>query len=200
MLLTDHSIEQIALDGGSLAYWPSFLSREVANAYLDRFLGPSVDWRQEDISIYGKRLPQPRLIAWYGDAGRTYTYSRLKLTPNPWTTDLQEIRQLVEKVADSPFNSVLLNLYRTGQDSIAWHADDEPELGNSPTIASVSLGIVRRFRFRHKRTREIRELPLAHGSLLIMRGAIQEHWVHDIPKEKGISSPRINLTFRFINR
>ena len=198
MLLADQGLEQISLDGGKLLYWAHFLSSDVADQYLKRFLGPEIGWRQEDILIYGKRHLQPRLIAWYGDPGRTYTYSRLKLTPNAWTSELTEIRRSVEKAAEAPFNSVLLNLYRNGQDSVSWHADDEPELGDSPTIASMSLGATRRFRFKHRESKEIRELALTHGSLLLMMGSIQRFWVHDIPKEKGVLDPRINLTFRYI--
>jgi len=108
------------------------------------------------------------------------------------------LRERVEVVAKQPFNSVLLNLYRSGRDSIGWHADDEPELGSDPTIASVSLGVTRKFRLRHKQLKHLFELPLSHGSLLIMRGETQQHWVHEIPKETGIDSPRINLTFRHI--
>ncbi len=175
------------------------MSEPIASSYLSRFLGNDISWRQEDILIYGKRHPQPRLIAWYGDPGRTYTYSRLRLTPNEWTPLLLEIKQLVEKAAASPFNSVLLNLYRSGQDSISWHADNEPELGETPTIGSVSLGATRRFRFKNRTTKEVREISLLHGSLLTMRGALQKFWVHDIPKEKGVVQPRVNLTFRQIH-
>lgn len=179
-------------------FWSAFLPQSFADDYLAAFLKEIV-WRQEDVVIYGKRHAQPRLIAWHGDPGRTYTYSRLRLAANPWTSGLSTLKESVEQAAGAEFNSVLLNLYRTGQDSIAWHADDEPELGPEPTIASVSLGATRRFRLRNRQTKKVLELPLSNGSLLVMEGPMQQSWVHEVPKEKGVSSPRVNLTFRYLH-
>jgi alkylated DNA repair dioxygenase AlkB len=142
----------------------------------------------------------PRLSAWYGDAGAVYTYSGLRLEPLPWTPVLLEIKQATERLSGTRFNSVLLNLYRDGQDSMGWHSDDEPELGPEPVIASVSLGALRRFVFQHKKRRWRIALDLEPGSVLLMAGATQHHWRHALPKTRRPVAPRINLTFRTILR
>jgi alkylated DNA repair dioxygenase AlkB len=156
-------------------------------------------WQQHTIKLYGRTMAVPRLSAWHGDPGAVYCYSGLRLEPLPWTPVLCEIKAVVEQLADTPFNSVLLNLYRHGQDSIGWHSDDEPELGHHPVIASVSLGAVRRFILRHKRLPVRLPLDLDAGSVLLMRGATQQHWQHQLPKTRKPTNPRINLTFRFIS-
>lgn len=157
-------------------------------------------WRQETIEMYGRRTPIPRLTAWYGDAGKSYTYSKITMQPEPWTTPLSAIKDTVETEAGERFNGVLLNLYRDGSDSMAWHSDDEVELGAEPVIASVSFGSTRKVQFRHKSRTDLRhELELTHGSLLVMRGSTQRHWQHQIPKTSRHVGPRINLTFRHID-
>lgn len=163
-------------------------------------LHTQVDWRQEFITLYGKRRPQPRLTAWYGDEGTTYRYSGLTLQPCRWLPVLQNIRAVVETAAACRFNSVLLNLYRTGQDSMGWHSDNEPELGRNPAIASLSFGATRRFIMRRCDRKDAAkvELSLSHGSLLLMKGKLQHHWQHQVPKTSKIVGPRINLTFRWI--
>lgn len=160
----------------------------------------SVAWRQEKIRLYGREIAQPRLTAWYGDAGAIYTYSHLTNHPLPWLPALLEIRQRVESAAEASFNSVLLNLYRDGQDSMGWHQDNEPELGDHPVIASVSFGAIRSFQFRHKKRKELSliSLDLTHGSLLLMKGATQRYWRHQVPKSSTETGARINLTFRMI--
>ena len=157
-------------------------------------------WRQEAIVIWGKRHLQPRLIAWYGDRNKTYTYSGVKLTPLPWTDLLLSLRRAVENVAGCEFNSVLLNYYRNEHDSMGLHCDDEPELGNNPTIASLSVGDRRQFTLKHKKRRDLRpmRIQLESGSLLIMKGGTQAHWKHGINKESQPCGPRVNLTFRRI--
>jgi alkylated DNA repair dioxygenase AlkB len=159
-----------------------------------------VDWRQDHIRLYGKSIPLPRLTAWYGEAGKSYTYSGIAMQPEPWTATLLVIKSRIERWAEVSFNSVLLNLYRDGQDSVAWHSDDELELGINPVIASVSFGATRRFDLKHKHKRDLKqvEIELTHGSLLLMKGETQHHWQHQIPKTKKIIQPRINLTFRTI--
>ena len=155
-------------------------------------------WRQETIRMYGKTLPVPRLTAWYGDADKAYTYSKIEMHPEPWTSPLAEIKACVEAETGTTFNGVLVNLYRDGRDSVAWHSDDEAELG--PVIASVSFGETRKFQFRHKSRSDLRlEVALTHGSLLVMRGSTQFHWQHQIPKTSRRVGPRINLTFRQID-
>ena len=142
---------------------------------------------------------QPRLVAWFGDPGAAYTYSGLQLVPEPWSERLGSLRARTEGAAGHPFNSVLCNLYRDGNDSMGLHADAEPELGPNPVIASVSLGATRRFVLRHAKDRGERlDLDLAGGSLLVMSGTTQHFWRHGVPKQKKITDSRINLTFRRI--
>lgn len=146
--------------------------------------------------MFGKLLPMPRLTAWYGDKG--YTYSGLHNKPQPWLPVLLELKERVEQASGNKYNSVLLNLYRTGQDSMGWHSDDEAELGNEPAIASLSFGGERKFSFRHRTRKDLKSqsIDLAHGSLLLMQGATQHHWLHQVPKTARAMTPRINLTFR----
>ncbi|QHL89447.1 alpha-ketoglutarate-dependent dioxygenase AlkB [Nibribacter ruber] len=158
-----------------------------------------VAWRQEEIKFFGKSIPQPRLTAWYGDAGKSYTYSGLTWQPLPWIPILAQLRDQLFACTGVSFNSVLLNLYRNGQDSMGWHADDEPELGPNPVIASLSLGQERSFHFRHRTQKELKQkLALPSGSLLLMAGQTQHHWQHQVPKSAKPLEPRINLTFRVI--
>lgn len=163
-------------------------------------LWQEIDWRQDTIAMYGKPVLIPRLNAWYGDPDAHYSYSGLQLTPLPWTPTLQTIKQQVEALTGEHFNSVLANCYRDGNDSVAWHSDDEFELGKRPLIASASFGATRRFVFKHRRNKSLPpvNLNLASGSLLIMRGDTQQQWHHSVPKQKGITAGRINLTFRQI--
>ncbi len=159
-----------------------------------------IPWRQERISVWGKMYSQPRLIAWYGDRGSYYTYSGITLAPLPWTDLLLEIRNRVETVTATAFNSVLINYYRDNRDSMGFHSDDEPELGDRPVIASVSLGEERTFVLKHKLNKLAKpvRLRLEWGSLLLMRGETQRYWKHGIAKETRRSGPRVNLTFRRI--
>ncbi|MCC6896624.1 MAG: alpha-ketoglutarate-dependent dioxygenase AlkB [Anaerolineae bacterium] len=162
-------------------------------------LTANIAWEQKAINIMGKQVMQPRLIAWYGDVGKSYRYSGLTVHPLPWTPTLLDMKARVEAAANVTFNSVLLNLYRDGQDSVGWHSDDEPELGTNPVIASISLGAARTFQFKHKQNADLKQsVELTHGSLLLMRGTTQHYWKHQIPKTKKPLSARINLTFRVI--
>jgi alkylated DNA repair dioxygenase AlkB len=154
----------------------------------------TIDWRQEIATVMGRRVPIPRLTAWHGQAG--YVYSGIRMAPAPWTPPLLELKAIAEALAGQPFNSVLLNLYRDGRDSLSWHADNEPGLGSNPVIASISLGAERRFQLKHRRTGERLSLELPNGSCLIMAGATQHYWLHQLPKTAQPVGPRINLTFR----
>ncbi len=156
------------------------------------------DWRQEYITVFGKTHPQPRLVAWYGDPGASYTYSGLRHEPSPWTADLARLRDRVQALSGQVYNSVLLNLYRDGRDSMGLHADDERELGEQPVIASLSLGEQRTLYFKHRTRRDLSifNLPLPSTSLLIMAGGTQANWKHGIRKLSRDCGPRINLTFR----
>jgi alkylated DNA repair dioxygenase AlkB len=156
-------------------------------------------WQQREMTFYGRKVVQPRLTAWYGDAGRTYLYSGIKNTPLPWTDVLRELRRRVEDCTDARFNSVLLNLYRNENDSMGFHSDDEKELGQEPVIASLSFGATRTFIFKHKhKKRDLVKLPLDEGTVLLMRGPTQANWQHAINKESRPCGPRVNLTFRQI--
>ncbi len=151
--------------------------------------------------MFGKAIAQPRLTAWYGDEGAIYTYSNLTNRPLEWTPELLVIKARAEKTAQMNFNSVLLNYYRNGQDSMGWHQDNEPELGEQPVIASVNFGATRRFQLRHKKRKDLDtfSIDLEHGSLLVMRGTTQEFWKHQVPKTTQSVGARINLTFRLIH-
>ena len=157
-------------------------------------------WRSESLTLFGKTYLQPRLIAYHGDPEASYTYSGKPHTPLPWTETLARLRTLAQNLAGTAFNSVLLNYYRDGSDSMGLHADDEPELGHHPVIASLSLGQQRRMYFQHKRQRQMPKLSLElpSGSLLIMAGATQHNWKHGIRKTRRPCGPRVNLTFRLV--
>ncbi len=188
------------------------LSMPDAEVYLDRAcftpaesdrlladLTANIAWEHKAIQFMGKQVMQPRLMAWYGDAGKSYSYSGLTVHPLPWIPTLLTMKKRLEALAGVTFNSVLLNQYRDGQDSVGWHSDDEPDLGTNPVIASVSLGATRNFQFKHKHNPDLkRAVELTHGSLLLMRGTTQHFWKHQIPKTKKPLGARINLTFRVI--
>jgi alkylated DNA repair dioxygenase AlkB len=184
-------------DAEVLFYRDFFKLTESASLFHE--LETTIHWEQTSFKLGGKDIPVPRLTAWYGDAGKFYSYSGITLHPYPWIPLLSNIKARVESVTDARFNSVLLNLYRHGNDSVAWHSDDEPELGHNPVIASVSFGATRRFQFKHKNNPDLRAvIDLTPGSLLLMQGATQHFWKHQIPKTKKPTEPRINLTFRII--
>jgi alkylated DNA repair dioxygenase AlkB len=193
----DGSIE-IELPDGEARLWPvAFGPAEARRAFES--LRRTVIWQQEAIVIFGARQLVPRLVAWHGDPGARYTYSGTTHEPLPWFPALQRIRDRVQWLSGAHFNAVLLNLYRDGRDSMGWHSDDEPELGPSPVIASVSLGATRRFCLRHRRRKDQKvDLSLGHCSLLLMAGATQQHWLHAVPKTARPVGERINLTFRLV--
>ena len=172
---------------------------EEESAYFFKSLKDKIKWKQDYIKFFGKSHPLPRLTAWYGDRNKTYTYSGIPMTPNLWNTELLEIKKKVDQYAKINFNSVLLNYYRSGNDSVSWHNDDEKELGDQPIIGSVSFGGIRKFRLRNKKNKKmIHNIELENGSLLIMSGLTQKYWEHEIPKTKKKVEERINLTFRSI--
>ncbi len=181
-------------------YWLNSLELGRSHNAVFHQLIAEVRWRQENVFVWGKVYQQPRLIAWYGDRGSDYTYSGLRLIPLAWTDLLLEIKRRVENVAATAFNSVLLNYYRDNRDSMGFHSDDEPELGDRPAIASLSLGEERTFVLKHKvgELTKIVRLRLPSGSLLLMKGETQRYWKHGIAKETRPCGPRVNLTFRRI--
>ncbi|OON70790.1 alpha-ketoglutarate-dependent dioxygenase AlkB family protein [Hymenobacter sp. CRA2] len=195
------SLVSLALPLADVQLDAAFLPTPTAAA-LGQELTDTILWRHEPIKLFGREVMQPRLTAWHGDAGVAYRYSGLQLQPEPWTPALQMLREQVQAATGAAFNSVLLNLYRTGQDSMGWHADDEPELGPQPVIASVSLGATRRFRLRPRPgsgpAHPPISLDLGSGSLLLMQGDTQRYWQHAVPKTAQPVGPRLNLTFRRI--
>ena len=163
-------------------------------------LQEEIPWKQEHIKLFGKTHPTPRLTAWHGDTHCVYKYSGVVNQPFPWTPSLLIIKTRIESLSNgTTFNCVLLNFYRDGSDKMGWHSDDEKELGPNPSIASVSFGATRRFDFKHKTEAHNKfSIQLESGSLLLMQGDMQHHWLHQIPAQKRIQEPRINLTFRYI--
>ena len=177
-----------------LAKWRDFGPDEV-----NQIKFTNINWKQDWINFYGKRKPLPRLTAWYGDSGRSYTYSGIKSEPNPWNKGLLYIKGAIERCAALEFNSVLLNWYRDGEDSLSWHADNEKDLGINPVIASANFGVTRDFLVRRKDDiSQKMTLPLKHGTLLLMKGELQHFWEHSVPKRKGVQGSRFNMTFRRI--
>jgi len=181
-----------------LEYTADFLDEKKAGKLLQKLLD-ATPWKQNIQKIYDKTVQTPRLTAWYGDANKSYHLGGNEFMVNQWSPELLNLKKKIEKATGYHFNTVLLNLYRDGNDSVAWHRDKESELGDRPVIASVSLGQVRNFDFRKLDDRKNKySLPLRHGSLLIMKGDLQVHWEHRIAKSDKAMDPRINLTFRMI--
>jgi len=185
------------MQDAEVSYFPEFLT-EKESQELAATLAKETPWQQQVLKMYGKEIKTPRLTAWYGDPETTYSFSGTTFVPNPWTETLIKIKHAVESLAGQTFNSVLLNLYRDGQDSVGWHSDDEPELGEDPIIASVSLGATRKFKLRHKKTKETKDWELQNGTLLVMGSGTQPNWEHSVPKTAVEKGWRINLTFRRI--
>ncbi len=159
----------------------------------------ALDWQQKAIRLFGRDVMQPRLVAWYGDAGANYRYSGVDNEPLPWAPVLLAIRDKIEPLCQARFNSVLCNFYRNGQDSVGWHSDDEPELGAKPIIASVSFGVTRPFLLQHKKDKSLRfSVELTNASLLLMQGETQKNYRHAVLKNNKVVDARINLTFRQI--
>ena len=188
---------QILPRDGAADYHGAIMSVAEADGYFSALMG-EIDWQHDRVKLYGKEIITRREVAWHGDAPFQSTYSHSTKTALPWTASLAKLKAAVEAASGDSFNCCLLNLYHSGEEGMAWHADDEKELQPEGAIASVSLGPERRFIFRHKGDKEKCEILLAHGSLLVMRGATQTHWEHSLPVMKRVKSPRINLTFRTI--
>ena len=189
--------ERIALPRADVLYQPGWLPPAVAGALMQRLLR-EIPWTQHQVRMFGRELPSPRLSAWIGDADAVYTYSRVRHQPAPWTPALAQLRERLQVELGARFNSVLANRYRDGCDSMGWHADDEPELGREPLIASISLGAVRRMRFRARDRSAVAAIDLADGSLLLMGGRTQTLYQHAVDKTRADTGERINLTFRWI--
>jgi alkylated DNA repair dioxygenase AlkB len=197
--LADARFEPVQMPDAHVYFLPRLELGQPEAQVFERLIAET-EWRTESVVMWGRRLPQPRLTAWYGDPGRRYAYSGIELDPLAWTPLLRDIKGRVEHAARTAFNSVLLNYYRDHRDSIGFHSDDEPELAARPVIASLSLGEERTFVLKHKWLKDAAPmlLRLASGSLLVMGGDTQHAWRHGIRKETRPCGPRINLTFRTI--
>ena len=221
----DAALQVFVIDvpDGQLLYAPEFISRKISDRAVAYFLEndsldvhhtawdqldaaalaavrfANIHWRQEHISLFGKTHPLPCLTSWYGDAGKDYTYSGIHTHPHPWNEGLAYFKQRIEALTGVHFNSVLLNWYRNGEDHLHWHADDEPELGHNPIIASLNFGAERDFLLKRCQDGSKLCIPLRHGSLLVMQGSLQHHWLHAVPKRKRVEGSRFNLTFRVIH-
>jgi alkylated DNA repair dioxygenase AlkB len=168
-----------------------------ANHYFDCLL-QTIVWKNDEAIIFGKRIITKRKVAWYGDQDFEYTYSKTTKRALPWTAELLELKTIADNKTREKYNSCLLNLYHSGEEGMAWHSDAEKDLKQNGAIASLTFGAERKFSFRHKLTKETVSVVLQHGSLLVMAGTTQTHWLHRLPPTKLISKPRINLTFRTI--
>ena len=214
---------KISVPHGELVYSDSFFDKKTSDRYVEYFQEnkeydwkntswkelpehdlakvefTNISWKQDNIKLYGKVIPLPRLTSWYGDFGKAYTYSGIKSIPNEWNDGLSFLKEKIENYAGVEFNSVLLNWYRDGEDYINWHSDDERELGSNPIVASANFGETRDFVVRRKDAKNEKiVIPMTHGSFLLMRGEFQHHWEHSVPKRKKVKGSRFNLTFRRI--
>lgn len=194
----DNDWQEILPYDGSARLMPALFARDDSDRILAA-LRSEVPWASHDLVLFGKTLTEPRLSCWVGDTGVAYTYSGVRRVPEPWTATLDELRRTCERVTGATFNSVLANLYRSGDDAMGWHADDEAELGPEPVIASLSFGDERRFDFRHRISGETTNVVLPHGSILVMSGTTQANWKHRIARTKRSTAPRVNLTYRFVH-
>ena len=190
----DPTVNLLPCDG-TVNYFGPVLTPADTRRFYEKLLR-DIPWKNDEAVIFGKHIITARKVAWYGDSDFSYTYSGTTKQALVWTDELAALKSIVEKITATRFNSCLLNLYHDGNEGMAWHSDDEKSLGKDSTIASVSLGAEREFRLKHKRRDEKVSVLLESGSLLVMQGTTQTHWLHSIPKSKKIRTPRINLTFR----
>ena len=184
---------------GTVLYFGKVLDRAQADEYYEKLL-TGIVWKNDEAVIFGKKILTKRKVAWYGDESFEYTYSKSTKTALPWTDDLLELRSIIEQKSGEKYNSCLLNLYHSGEEGMAYHSDGEKDLKKNGAIASLTLGAERKFSFKHKTTGQKVELVLEHGSLLVMKDQTQSFWLHRLPPTKKISTPRINLTFRTIEK
>ena len=197
LMIAPKHFEKHIIEDGEYWFMPNFLGEDQA-IKQESLLINTIEWKQEEVFVFGKKYKEPRKTAWYGDENCVYSYAGKTNHPLPWTDALFQLKTDIEAlVPGASFNSALLNQYRDGNDKMGWHSDNEKELGKNPIIASLSLGATRFFDLKHKRIKSLRKrLELPAGSLLIMCGSTQENWLHQIPQQKKVNLPRINLTFR----
>ena len=179
-------------------YYPNFFTNNEAEALFKK-IHDETKWQHDEITIFGKKIAQPRLTCLFGNEGKPYSYSGITMHPNPWNPTLVYSKEKIDAIAQQHFTTVLANLYRNEKDSNGWHADNEKELGRNPIIASVSFGEVRKFQLKHNNNPDAKlTLNLSPGSLLLMKEGSQIHYKHQIPKATQSKKDRINLTFRTI--
>ncbi|MDP3393141.1 alpha-ketoglutarate-dependent dioxygenase AlkB [Sediminibacterium sp.] len=195
--LFNQTEDNILPKDGIVQYYGTVFNQEEANNYLLLLL-KYIEWKNDEVKIFGKQIITKRKVAWYGSKPFLYRYSNTSKTALPFTTELFAIKAIVEKVSNETYNSCLLNLYHHGEEGMGWHSDAEPELKPNGAIASISFGAERKFNFKHKITQEKKQIILQHGSLLVMKGTTQSFWQHQLPPSKLIKDVRINLTFRTI--
>ena len=194
-LFEQHTTRNLLPYGGEVIYYGKVMEAQKADQYLDVLLN-TIEWKNDEAVIFGRHIITKRKVAWYADNDYSYTYSNTTKHALPWTKELLELKALTELLTGHRFNSCLLNLYHNGDEGMAWHSDDEKALGKDTGIASISFGAERKFALKHRESKHKEELILAHGSLLVMKGATQSNWLHCLPKSKKIIAPRVNLTFR----
>lgn len=182
---------------GDVRYYGALFSMAESDEYFQHLLN-NIAWRNDEAIIYGKHIITKRKVAWYADIAYDYTYSKITRQALVWTKELLALKAVVEEQTGEQFNACLLNLYHDGSEGMAWHSDAERELKKNGAIASLSFGAERKFAFKHKKTKETVALTLEHGSLLVMQGCTQSHWLHRLPPTTKVSTPRINLTFRYM--
>lgn len=194
---TPNSEINILPKDGTVHYYGQVFSLEEANRHYEQLL-TTIAWKNDEAMMFGKLIVTKRKVAWYGDVEFEYTYSKITKRALPWTPELLELKSITEKKTGETYNSCLLNLYHSGEEGMAWHSDGEPDLKKNGAIGSLSFGAERKFAFKHKESKEVVSVLLEHGSLLVMKGATQKHWLHRLPPTKSVSTPRVNLTFRTI--
>lgn len=200
MDLFNHTIDgkrNLLRKDGTVNYYGKLLTAQDADYYLKTLLN-IIEWRNDEAVIFGKRIITKRKVAWYGEKPFEYTYSNTTKLALPWIPELLELKNIAEQTSGETFNSCLLNLYHNGNEGMAWHSDAEKDLKKNGAIGSLSFGAERKFMFKHKQSKETIGLKLEHGSLLIMKGSTQTHWLHRLPPTTRVFSPRVNLTFRTI--
>jgi alkylated DNA repair dioxygenase AlkB len=192
-----NSSENLLPQDGIVNYYGKVFDNQAANNYYDELMS-NIAWENDQAMMFGKLIITKRKVAWYGSQKFQYTYSKITKEALPWTTALLELKELIEEKSQETYNSCLLNLYHDGNEGMAWHSDGEKDLKKHGAIASISFGAERKFAFKHKTTNETISMLLEHGSLLVMKGTTQDHWLHSLPPTKTINKPRVNLTFRTI--
>ncbi len=198
-LFNHNRISNILPYDGEVLYYGAVMPLQNALEYYTHLLG-HIAWEFDEAIIYGQRIVTKRKVAWYGDKPFEYTYSKTTKKALLWTKTLLDLKAIVEQKTGETYNSCLLNLYHNGSEGMAWHSDAEKDLKKHGAIASLSFGATRKFSFKHKTTKQTVSITLEKGSLLVMKGATQTHWLHRLPPTKKVNTPRINLTFRTITK